>query len=112
MHGDDFDGNREAIGDISTQWLTKRAPQERSYAEIVEYYATSGQLLRRETRSTGTGSPPAHDKSRASLCTAQEAREAGRRVANMRASVSVASPSVDVVECYDDLENRLVVSCV
>ena len=30
----------------------------------------------------------------------------------MRASVSVASPSVDVVECYDDLENRLVVSCV
>jgi hypothetical protein len=54
VHDDDFDGRPEAIKTFrpnGTVAIIERDPRERGYVDIVEYYDTSGKLMRREVRS-------------------------------------------------------------
>src|SRR5208282_6856728 len=53
IHDDDFDGKTEAIKTFrpnGTLAMVERDPQERGYVDIVEYYDSSGKLIRREVR--------------------------------------------------------------
>ena len=55
VHDDDFDGHPESIrifrqGKLA---MVELDPHERGYADIVEFYNDSGQMIRRETRNSG-----------------------------------------------------------